>query len=154
MSKRCETIIIVLLLAIINGSVLFTYSSYKSTKTGSASIQGASWSVTSSGDKSSITLTAGVSEQTYTLNVQNGSEVDVKYSIVLSNLPAGVKVKLDNGSFVTESSNTVTFSNAGELLYGGTTSRNHTLTFSVPITSSEVSNQNVPIKVQFAQKLS
>lgn len=147
-----KKIIIILLIVGINSSVLFTHALYRNTVTGNGTLSAASWSVSSTGGSSSIVLTTG-STQTYTLSVSSNSQVDVGYSIELTNVPNGVQVKLDSGSYVTASNNKVTFNNAGNLLYGGTTSRTHTLTFTSPISQAEVSNQNVSVNVNFVQLL-
>lgn len=150
MKKR---IIIILIVVAINSSVLFTHALFRQSVTGTGTLSAATWSVSSTGGSDSISLTAG-STQTYTLTVNSNSEVDVDYSIELTNIPNGVQVKLDSGSYVTAVNNTVTFDNAGELLYGISTTRNHTLTFTSPLDQTEVSNQNVSVNVNFVQKLS
>ena len=152
MNKKIIKIVLLLLVVVLNSSILFTYSMFRSSKTGNGTINGATWSVSSVGNKNSITLIGGGSEETYTITVQNNSEVDLNYSILLTNIPNGVQVKLDNGNFITVSNNQITFSNVGTLLYGAV-SRNHTLTFKTSINSTEVSSQSVNVNVEFVQKL-
>ncbi len=145
-----KKIILSILIIVLVFFVSYSYARYKTTSSGASIIRGASWSVNTSGNDS-LNLTAG-SSTNYTLTVTNNSEVDVVYDIELSNLPSGIKVKLDSGSYVTESSNKITFSNAGTLLYGASP-KNHTLTFTTDIDSSEVTDKSVKIDVKFKQKL-
>ena len=133
-----------------------SYSSlaiYKNSGTGDAEAVTAAWSVSATSNDTTIDLIAGTQVATYSLTVNNDSYVNVIYSIQLSNLPSNIQVKLDTGSYVTESNNSITFSNVGELQYSGTTQRTHTLTFSTPLSSSEITNQSININVIFAQKI-
>ena len=145
-----KTIIISILLVLGIFIASLTYAIYRSNSTGTSTLQGATWSVSASGDNS-VNLTTG-STSAYTLTVTNNSEVDVEYDIELTNLPSDISVKLDDGSYVQESNNEVTFTNAGTLLYGASP-RNHTLTFTTDIDSSVVNNQSVSINVKFKQKI-
>ena len=145
-----KKILVIVVLLVFISIISYTLAIYRGRNSGTATIRGANWSVSTSGNNS-LNLTAG-STANYTLTVTNDSEVDVLYSIELSNLPSGVSVKLDNGSFVQESNNKVTFSNVGTLLYGASP-RNHTLTFSTEIDASTVSNRTIGINVTFKQSL-
>ena len=146
-----KILILLAIIFLVNISVVTTYSMYRTTRSGTGTLNAATWSISSTGSSNSISLVAG-EPQTYTLNVRNDSEVDVKYTIVIDNIPNTVQVKLDSGSYVTPTNNKITFSNAGELLYGGTITRNHTLTFLTPLSTAETSNQSLSINVEFAQK--
>lgn len=128
-------------------------SRYQKGKNGNSQIPIASWSVSAISSDSTINLIAG-STTTYTFTVNNSSDVSVEYSIEITNIPTGLRAKLDSGSYVSESNNKIVISNAGELGYSGTTQRTHTLTFNTPLSSSEVSNRQIGINVIFKQKIS
>ena len=153
--KKKLTIVVVILLVIVVATISHhTYAMYRSKSTGTATISTATFSVEAISNTTSINVTAGSTEAAYALTVKNNSEVNVTYTIQITNLPSGMKVKLDSGSYVTESSGTITFSNVGDLMVGGTTTKNHTLTFTTPLSSSAVSAQQANINVEFKQKLS
>ena len=70
-------------------------------------------------------------------------------------MPTGVELSLNGVDFVPESNGTITFSNAGTILYsptGGTNS--HTLTFRGTNSSSFVNNKRVDINVIAEQIMS
>ena len=126
-----------------------TYAKYQEKATGTVEIEGAVWDVSLVGD-SDIELTTG-EEKNYNVHVENNSEVDVTYSIIIENLPDDIQVKLDDNEYVEETDNKVTFSNVGELLVDETTERNHELSFTTPLEAEETENE-ISIKVQFKQK--
>lgn len=89
----------------------------------------------------------------YTVRVTSTSQVSSMYSIVVTNIPSGVKVAIDDGTEQTPTNNTVTFSNVGTFNIGDANNyRDHKLTFSVPIESNAVNNNNINIQVVFSQK--
>ena len=142
--------LLIISLAIITG----TYTLYKSRGIGSANMTAARWNVSLLGDNDDIELTSGSTGQDYLLTVKNESEVSVSYVIKITNLPDGVKVKLDTGSYQEEINNEVLFDDDRELLITGTTQRNHVLTFSAPLDTEEIVNQKIKIDVEFKQKVS
>lgn len=145
---------IILLTLIISFGIVtyFTYALYKSHSSGSTTIGTATFSVSMAGNENDASLIEDNSTFTKTVTVTNNSEVDVTYSIIISNLPTGMQVSLDNGSYVTETSNQITFTNVGTVLYGGSPV-NHSLKFNAPLNVSEVSNQAIDINVEFEQVL-
>ena len=125
---------------------------YKNRTIVTKSLDAAIWDVSlnQNGVNGSVQVTKGdANGNTYTLNVVNDSEVDVVYDIIVSNIPNGVQVKLDNGSFEPQSS-TVTISNAGTISYGGSPNT-HTLTFKANNSASVVNNHTINIDVEFKQ---
>ena len=89
----------------------------------------------------------------YTVRVTSTSEVSSSYSIVVTNIPSGVKVAIDNGTEQTPTNNSITFSNVGTFNIGDVNNyRDHIITFSVPIESNAVNNNNINIQVVFSQK--
>lgn len=145
-----KKILVIVVLLVFISIISYTLAIYRERNSGTATIRGANWSVSTSGNNS-LNLTAG-STANYTLTVTNDSEVDVVYDIELTNLPSGIKVKLDSGSYITESNNKITISNAGTLLYGASP-KNHILTFTTDLESGVVTDQSVGINVKFKQKL-
>lgn len=155
MNKKFNIIFALVMLSIF--LIPTSFAIYKSQVSSSSSIVSAEWSVSleQNGVDSDLTVIPGISTDTYTLNIKSLSEVDVKYSIVISNLPTGVEVSLNGVDFVPESNGTITFSNAGTILYsptGGTNS--HTLTFRGTNSSSFVNNKRVDINIIAEQIMS
>lgn len=148
-----KLVLMIILTIITSFFISFSYSIYRSNAGASATVTGATWSVSTSGNNETINLTSGTTEQEYTLTVNNNSEVDVTYSIILTDLPSGLKVKVDSGEYVEEENSEIRFNNVGNLIVGGTTTRNHTLTFSSILDSEEVTNEEININVEFKQKL-
>ena len=145
--------ILMLLVFIVTLLVPKSVSRYQNSKYGNGQIPVASWNVSATSSNSNINIVAG-STTSYTFTVNNSSDVSVEYSIEITNIPTGLRAKLDSGSYVSESNDKIVISNAGELGYSGTTQRTHTLTFNTPLSSSEVSNRQIGINVIFKQKIS
>ena len=121
----------------------------------SGTIRVAGWNVglNQNGVNGSMQLTPNGAAGSYTLNVVSNSDVDVKYSIVVRNIPSGVQVKLDEGSFESPSNGTYRFDNAGTILYGANPNENtHTLYLKALTGATVVNNQTVSVDVEFIQK--
>ena len=94
--------------------------------------------------------------QDYRLTVTNNSEVAVIYTIIIKNLPSGVKVGIDDGTLQNQDANNqVQFTNNS--LYtlaasGANRSATHKLTFAAPLGTAEVTNQGINVEVIFIQK--
>ena len=121
------------------------------------SIRTSAWSVsmndTLSNDNISITP-GGLANGTYTFSVTSNSEVDATYSIVVSNIPNNVEIKLDNGSFQTPVNGTVTFANAGTILYSDQNKeRSHSITFKANSNATTSNNNQININVEIRQVL-
>ncbi len=134
-----------------------SYAIYRNYVLVDGTIASAIWNVTlvqNDGDNN-LTVIPEASTATYTLNVRSLSEVDVKYSITLSNLPAGIEVSIDGENFPPVSNGTVTFDNAGIIFYssGGRTN-SHTLTFRGTNGAAIVNSQAVTIDVVAEQIIS
>jgi len=117
-------------------------------------INAASWNVAlnQTGVDNTLQVIPDTLNASYTLNVTSTSEVDVQYTIVVRNIPSGVLVKLDNGSFQTPSNNTVTFNNAGNIYYSDVSKeKTHVLTFKANTGTTAVNNQIVSVDVDFRQ---
>ncbi len=129
---------------------------YKSSRVGYGSGDLAEWNVTleQNGIVNSLTIIPGMRTDSYTLNVKSLSEVDIKYDVIISNLPSGVNVTIDNKNPDLTSANTLTFNNVGTILYNTNDNRNtHTLVFTATNNATFVNNQNVSINVIAKQML-
>ena len=130
-----------------------TYSKFSNSvdKTGSLSI--AKWDVLANIPTEDINLVAGNNIDTYTLTVTSKSEVATNYSIVISNLPIGVQVALDNNNYKNVSSGKVQFNNVGSFnANASNTSKNHTLKIKAELYADEQTNKKIKVDVVFTQK--
>ena len=148
-------IIVLTLFCII--SIPYSLGLLKSNVNSSAALDTALWSVSvNSNSNSTINLMPNVGTAQFTIVVTSNSEVDTEYSIIVSNIPSGVDVKLDNRYFESPANNsdTVTFSNVGTIIYGeGNNEKTHVLTFRANADAVIVSNQRVNIDVEFKQSI-
>ena len=104
--------------------------------------------------KDSINVYKGGATDSYTLTVQSNSQVDVLYKIIISNLPSGVEVDIDNTGYLTPTaSGTLTIENANTVInYGDSTkTKTHILTFRATNEAQLVTNQKIDIDVEFRQ---
>ncbi len=156
MSKK-KSIIVMLMIVIVCLFIIPTsFSVYKSSRVGYGSGDLAEWNVTleQNGIVNSLTIIPGMRTDSYTLNVKSLSEVDIKYDVIISNLPSGVNVTIDNKNPDLTSANTLTFNNVGTILYNTNDNRNtHTLVFTATNNATFVNNQNVSINVIAKQML-
>lgn len=154
MRKQLIIPLLIVIFLILSIGAIGSFALFRGGTQAAGSIATAEWSVTrnqsASGD--SLEIMRQVTTDTYTLSVRNDSEVDVKYNVIIDNLPDGVKVSLDGGSYQTEVNNSITFTNVGRINYNAATkTRNHTLTFSAEPNAEIVSNQEIDIDVVFIQ---
>ena len=158
MNKRKFMIIFLSFIILFTLTILFVYNNsfaiFKTGRSGSSLLGTAAWNVSAGASSNTLNLVAGGQAQSYTLTVTNNSEVDVTYSIQFTNLPTGMKVGLDGDQLVTEVNNTVTFASVGGLSYTSPKTRNHTVTFQAPQSSSETSNWQIHTSVTFKQATS
>ena len=138
-------------------SIPYSLGLLKSNGNSLAALNTALWSVSvNSNSNSTINLMPNAGTAQFTIVVTSNSEVDTEYSIIVSNIPSGVDVKLDNGNFESPASNsdTVTFSNVGTIIYGDSNNeKTHVLTFRANADAVIVSNQTVNIDVEFKQSI-
>lgn len=133
-----------------------TFALMRSSTSGSGSLDAATWSVTrnysQSGD--SIDIYPGGATDSYTLTVQSSAEVDVLYKIIISNLPSGVEVDMDNTGYLPPDANGVlTIENANTVInYNDSLkTKTHILTFKAVAGASLVTDQEIDIDVEFRQ---
>ena len=130
----------------------FTRAIFKSLGGTTKTVTTAAWSVSlnQTGLSDSVSIVSGVDTQTYTLKVRSNSEVDVVYDIEIENVPAGVKIKLDQRlDYETpDSNNKITFTDAGTLSYSSQGGENtHILTFASDVGTAAVSNRQLTVNV-------
>ena len=131
-----------------------TLSKYASQVNTNDQVSVARFSVSATGNNANIDMIAGNSGSslTYTVTVTSTSEVAANYSIILTSVPTGVKVKLDNGSFESETNGTINFNNVGTFNANDSNStRTHTLTFMAEIGTTTQSNTSIGLDVIFTQ---
>ena len=153
MKKKIISLLVLILLLF---CTMYTFALYRNTRNGIGTIKSATWSVTRSQSQSgdSINVIPGGSTDTYELTVESNSEVDVKYKIIISNLPSGVEVDLDNTGFLTPTVNgDLVIENANTIINYNDVSKTkvHTLTFRAVSGTEEVLNQEIDIDVEFSQ---
>ena len=154
-NKKIELLIIACLITVI--CIPSSFGTYRSISNASSSFSTSVWDVdlNQTGVSGDVTVMPGGSNGTYTLNVVSESEVDVIYTITVSNIPSGVLVSLNNynnGAFETPTSGTVTFTDAGTINYTGQRqTATRTLTFKANSGTSPVNNQSLTVSVNFRQ---
>ena len=152
MKKTKDKIIITIILFILAVFIVrSTFALFRGSLATNTSTSIAEWNVTleQNGVNNTLSVVPGVSNATYTLNVKSLSNVDVKYDVVISNLPTGVDVSLDGTTFPAVSNGTVTFTNAGTIPYnaGNNGIDTKTITFRGANGATAINNQTVTINV-------
>ena len=110
----------------------------------------AEWNVTleQSGVNNNLQVIPGLATATYTLNVKSLSDVDIKYDVVLTNLPSGIEASIDGTNFTLANNGTVTFTNVGTIPYNSNDGIDtKTITLRGVNGATPVNNQTVTINV-------
>ena len=161
--KKFVTFLLIYLVLFTSYFSVITLSKYVGTTSGSTTTTIAKWEVsTDTTDNTSDTLNIVIGNDntnpSYILKITSTSDVKAIYSIVLSNVPSNVQVKLENSStyptYQTPTDNTITFSDVGYINANANVSNRtitHTLTFKVPIDTSTISANQINIDVIFNQ---
>lgn len=132
--------------------IMRTISKFSTSINENASVDVASWNVSSNLPNATVTLVPVV-DYTYNLSVTSNSDVAVSYSIKVSNLATNTFVILD-GNKLSDGSSSVTFSNVGTINANASTkTKNHKLKFKVAPEVTESTNRNVKIDVIFTQNI-
>lgn len=126
---------------------------YVSTFHGGNNADVAKWSVEYSHDKDEINLISGNTVEEFPIYITSTSEVSSNYSIVLSNVPTGMEVKIDDSEYISSGlDNRVVFDNVGSFGAGDVgLTRMHVISFDAPLDSNIPSSNNVGIDVRFVQ---
>ena len=133
-----------------------TYAIMKSGTNISGNIKTSAWNVSlvQNGGNNVLNISPDGQTANYTLIVRSDSEVDVNYSIVISNVPSGVSASLDGVTFKPQVNNEITFDSCGTILYspqGGEVS--HTITFKADSGTSLLNNRQINVDVITEQAL-
>lgn len=150
---------IYIILFIVQLSILklngITFSRYNSQNNKNTSMDIAKWDVSLNTISSSDTLNILAGDevpQTYTLKIKSESEVSTKYTIILSNLPNGIEVSIDNEGYQTPQNNVITFDDVGIFNINETnTEHEHILKFKSLLDSSTTNISEINVDVQFSQ---
>lgn len=150
-NKMFQMVILVYLVSVF--CIPSTLGIYKNTSTASEILNLADWDVAlnQNGISGNVSAQAGGSDGSYLLKVVSNSEVDVIYSITVSNIPSGVTVKIDNGTYKPYASSVI-FDDVGTINYSDQNhEKTHTLYFKASSGATLVNNQTVNIDVDFKQ---
>ena len=130
---------------------LATFAKYVGVISSSTSQQIAKWDVSVENDpNTNLEVVCGNVSQNYNLTVTSLSEVGVKYSVILSNVPSDVLVKIDDGSYVSGVNGVVTFNDVG-IIYTSDSVKNNIITFYSELGCNALTNIDVTIDVKFEQ---
>ena len=137
--------------------IVTTFAIFRGGTSVTGSVRAATWSISRSQSASgdSLSVIPELASDVYNLTVTSSSEVDVTYTIIISNLPVGVEVALDNGTYQTPTSGTVRISNAQTVINynDAVKTKNHTLTFRATSSAQVISDQEIDVDVEFKQTL-
>ena len=135
-----------------------TFSKYLDVIQKQGTVNVAKWNVSIDGEtNSSLDIISGnlqdnLEQQSYILTVTSTSEIASDYSILITNVPEGIEVKI-NDDIIEENNNEILIENVGSFNANDVNStHNHILTFIDPTSAQEISNQEISIDVIFTQK--
>ncbi len=155
MKKRM--LLLLVFVVMVFAIIATTFAIFRSSSSATGSIRAATWSISrsQSGSGDSLEIVPELSNDVYNLTVTSHSEVDVTYTIIISNLPSGVEVALDGGTYRIPTSGTVRISNAQTVINynDAIKTKNHTLTFRATSSAQTVVDQEIDIDVEFKQAL-
>ena len=156
--KKIMPIPIIISILVILFLIPMSYAIYRSYSTVGVTIAAASWNVSLNQNNvnNNLTIIPGENGTTasYTINITSNSEVDVIYSIVIENLPSGVSISLDDGSFVAANNNKVVFTDVGTILYSDANkNKSHVITIKANSNTQYVNNQQIDVNVIARQAL-
>ena len=82
------------------------------------------------------------------------SEIAIDYSLIITNVPTGVQIQIDDDSIYSENNHTITVMNLGFFSAEDINStHNHKLTMILPLGISAINNQTLDIDVIFTQSM-
>ena len=116
----------------------------------------AKWNVSVEGEdnKTLPTIIIGDSDtyQNYELSVISKSEIAINYSVIISNVPTGVKIQVDDEIIYSEDDNKIIMVNLGAFNADDiNTKHTHKFTIMVPKGVNDFTNQTLDIDVIFTQ---
>ena len=149
MKNKVKITVILFILAIF--IVRSTFALFNNSLAIGQSANVAEWNVTleQTGVNNNLTVIPELATATYTLNVKNLSDVDMKYDVQITNLPSGIQASLDGTNFTPASNGTITFTNAGTIPYNAPNNGidTKTITFRGVNGATVVNNQTVTVNV-------
>ena len=156
--KRKILIIVILVIVVSFFIIPGSLAIYRNIVNSNDNIASAQWNVVlnQSSVNNYISVVAGdsTSSASYTINITSTSEVDITYSIIVNDIPSGVTVALDNGSFETPTNGTVIFSNVSTINYSDINkTKSHSLTFKAASGATYVTDEEIDIDVVARQLL-
>lgn len=158
MQKKFMTFLLIYFVLFISCFSVITLSKYVGIINKPSTIAIAKWDVsldTSDNTSNTLNMTIGDTNTnpSYILKITSISDTKASYSIVLSALPDGLEVKLDDGNYQQQENNTITFENVGYInVDDDTKTKVHTLTFYVPIDSDTIIDSEFNVDVVFNQE--
>ena len=149
-NKRFKSFLYIYALFFVLCFSVITLAKYTGVISGSGTAPVAKWDVRVSGEEATTdSIIIGNTSKDYVLSVTSLSEVKVDYSILISDIPSDLVVKVDN--------EIKTHTN-GSIVIDGVFNANDTnsthqynLNFSVPINSDVINNETLKIDVTFTQ---
>ena len=154
-NKKKALICLIFLLIVISNSYII--AKYNSSIQSSGNVNVAHWKVnvnTNGNESNALNIISENTTADYEIEVSSTSEVALTYSIVLSNVPNGLEVKLDNANKKTPTNNIITFDNVGAFVANGTQeerTRTHTLNFNDPLNTNNSGTKEINIDVVIDQ---
>lgn len=159
--KKIKSFIYIYTLFFILCLSIITMAKYTGVISGESSVPVAKWDVSLLGvdgeelpnNKILPTIIIGNSNTypDYNLKVTSKSEVGVNYKLVISNVPTGLKVKIDDTLEVGPTDSTINVLLGHFSATNAEVTRNHKLTFIVPDGASPIDNRELNLDVIFEQ---
>ena len=156
LKKKYIAFLSVYALFFISYFTLVTLAKYTNLLNRNGNVSVAKWDVSIAGDNN-ITLPTMIignssTYQDYNLTVTSLSEVGINYSAIITNVPEGVQIQVDDGNIYNEDNNKITITNLGSFSSNDTnTTHIHKLSFIVPIGIDAITNQELDLDVIFTQ---
>ena len=155
--KKFMTFLLIYFVLFTSYFSIITLSKYVGVTNRSGTVAIAKWDVsldTSDNNSNIVSVTIGNTNPTYVLKITSLSETKALYSIVLSDLPEDLEVKLDDGTYKQPVNNKITFDDVGYInadVEQSAKTKTHYLTFYVPIDSDTIPATEINLDVVFVQ---
>ena len=151
--KIFKYFLIMYIFLISNIFITKTYSKIVSSVSRKGNLAVAKFNVSAMFSNESLNLISGNNIESYMLNVINNSEVAINYSIVISNVPDGITVSLDDGVFIDPDSNHQIKFISGKLIpTKDSATKSHLLHFKSLLDLNNLFNYEMQIEVVFTQE--
>ena len=150
--------IVILVLVLSFFVVKSSFALYRNLINPNGSIATASWNVTlnQEHEDNNLYIVAGDDNSTasYTVNITSTSEVDIDYSIIVDDIPQGVKIKLDDGDYLTPTNHKIIYADIGIINYSDENkTKSHTVTFKADSNAEIIIDDEVNVNVKVKQVL-